>query len=283
MTQINSHIGNKLLISNEEEHLAFLLRERNLRRANEKMRPAVFKETIYTKYVKRILDLLIALPAFIILLPFNIIFAVCTLADVGFPVLFRQARVGRAGRSFVVTEFRNMNEKKDSDGKLLPPSERVTKFGLFMRKYSLDELLNFWSVIKGDMSIIGPRPMPVFIVDRMCERHKSRLKVRPGLECPRVVKIDRKIAGAWQEEFENAVWYVENISFITDIKMVFRLIAMTFAIKKRSQNAGGLGYFVGYDDYLNATSTKRLEVDFPNAPYLKKADTGERKYESKYC
>lgn len=274
MSNVDQSKGNRELVSNLEESVAGILRERNLEKVNQNSEPVCYRETFYAKYVKRILDLFIAIPVLVVTLPLNIIFGIITFFDVGRPVIFRQTRTGKNGKSFEMIKFRNMNENKDNDGKLLPPSQRVTGFGRFMRKYSLDELLNFVSVLKGDMSIIGPRPMPLFIEERMSDRHRGREFVKPGIECPRVVKIDRSIAGSWQEEFENAVWYVEHISFITDVKMVILLIKMTLNFKERSKNAGGLGYFVGYDDFGHATSLNRLKMDFPNEEFLnfKKCD-----------
>ena len=160
-----------------------------------------------------------------------------------------------------MVKFRNMNNKTDSDGKLLPASERVTKFGKFMRKYSLDELLNFWSVLKGDMSIIGPRPMPEFFVERMSERHKMRHVVRPGLECPYTVPEGTKLNNYYWK-FENDIWYVENISFITDVKMLLKLIKLTFNMKNRGNHAGGLSYFIGYDDDGHAISLRQAKEDY---------------------
>ena len=155
-----------------------------------------------------------------------------------------------------MVKFRNMNNNTDVDGKLLPAKERVTKFGKFMRKFSLDELLNFWSVVKGDMSIIGPRPMPGFFVERMSERHKARHVVRPGLECPYSVPEGSPLSN-YHWKFENDIWYVENVSFITDVKMLVRLFKLTFNLRKRGGHAGGLSYFVGYDDEGHAISMKK--------------------------
>ena len=241
-------IGNASLISNEEEQVAQLLRERNLQHKNDTSAPVHPKNTFYTRYGKRALDILISLPAFTILLPFNCIFGICTYFDVGRPIFYKQTRVGRDGKHFMLIKFRNMNNKTDKDGKLLPPSQRVTKFGKFMRKLSLDELLNFWSVLKGDMSIIGPRPQPVFIYERMCDRHKMRTAVRPGLECPRVIHVPGEEICKFQQTFENDVWYVENVSFLLDVKMVLLLVKMVFSMGKRGKQAAGKGisYFVGY-------------------------------------
>lgn len=255
-------VENNKLVSNEEERLAAFLRERNLEKVNANSVEVYPANNFYTKYVKRCLDLLIGIPAFVITLPFNIIFGICTFFDVGRPIFYKQVRTGKDGKPFVMIKFRNMNNNVDADGKLLPAKERVTKFGKFMRKYSLDELLNFWSVIKGDMSIIGPRPMPEFFTYRMSERHKKRYMIRPGLECPRMKSGDSTQC-QYQNQFENDVWYVENVSFLVDMKMVLMLFKMTLNIKKRSKAAEGNGYFAGYDHNGVATTLKRFKRIYP--------------------
>lgn len=243
-------IGNFNLVSKEEEEAAQFLRKENLQHKNDISPKVIPRDSFYTKYGKRFLDIVIALPIFIILLPLNVLLGVCTLFDVGLPVFYRQTRVGKDGKAFTLIKFRSMNNKMDSDGKLLSPILRVTKFGRFMRKFSLDELLNFWSVLKGDMSIIGPRPQPVFIYERMCDRHKMRTVLRPGLECPRVIHVPGEEVCKYQRTFENDVWYVENCSLKLDIKMVWMLVRMVFSFKKRGQQAlgNGISYFVGYTE-----------------------------------
>lgn len=252
-------VGNTSLISNEEEHVAKLLRDKYLEHTNDISAAVNPKDTFYTRYGKRILDILISFPAFVILLPFNIIFGICTFFDVGRPIFFKQTRVGKDGKQFTMIKFRNMNNKTDADGKLLPPSQRVTKFGKFMRKLSLDELLNFWSVLKGDMSIIGPRPQPVVFYERMSDRHKRRTAVRPGLECPRVIQLDYVDTCRYQRTFENDIWYVEHVSLLQDIRMVFLLVKMVFSFGKRGEQAAGEGvsYFVGYDEDGHAMSMNK--------------------------
>ena len=254
-------VGNKNLISSEEEEYADFLKKRNLEKTNsmdEVVRPS---ENIYSKYMKRGLDMLIGIPAFIITLLPNVIFGICTFCDVGRPIFYKQTRIGKDGKPFVMVKFRNMNNKTDSDGKLLPPNERVTKFGKFMRKFSFDELLNFWSIIKGDMSIIGPRPMPEFFVERMSERHKMRHAVRPGLECPYTVPEGSRLNNYYWK-FENDVWYVENVSFRTDISMLGKLFKLTFNMRSRENHAGGLSYFVGYDDEGHAISLREAKETY---------------------
>lgn len=251
-------VGNQSLVSSEEAAAVNFLRGHNYDHVNKISKPVTPKNTFYTRVGKRILDILISLPIFLILLPLNLVFAVLTFFDVGRPIIFKQTRVGKNEKQFTMVKFRNMNEKKDADGNLLPPGERVTKLGKFMRKFSLDELLNFWSVLKGDMSLIGPRPTPVFIYERMSERHKQRTAVRPGLECPRVIQVETGDKYSYQRTYENDVWYVENVSFLLDLKMVFLLIKMVFSFKKRGNQAEGKGvtYFVGYDEDGNALSLR---------------------------
>ncbi|MBP5282991.1 MAG: sugar transferase [Lachnospiraceae bacterium] len=241
-------VGNKSLISNEEETAAAILRERNLEHKNQISAPVIPKKTFYARHGKRILDICISLPIFLLLLPINLILGICTFFDVGAPIFYKQTRVGKDGKYFTLVKFRNMNNKTDADGKLLPPAQRVTKFGKIMRKLSLDELMNFWSVLKGDMSIIGPRPQPVFIYERMCDRHKMRTAVRPGLECPRVIHVEGEEICKFQQTFENDVWYVEHVSLFQDIRMMLLLVKMVFSMEKRGNQAAGKGvsYFVGY-------------------------------------
>lgn len=251
-------VGNKNLVSNEEEAFARFLRERNLEMTNAQDQKVNPQSNFYSKYIKRGLDLLISVPVFTVLLPFNLIFGVCTYFDVGKPIFYKQTRIGKDGKPFTMAKFRNMNNNTDADGKLLPASERVTKFGKFMRKFSLDELLNFWYVVKGDMSIIGPRPLPEFFVERMSERHKMRHAVRPGLECPYTVPEGSKLNNYYWK-FENDIWYVENISFKTDLMMLVKLFKLTFNMSNRGNHAGGLSYFIGYDDEGHAISLREAK------------------------
>lgn len=252
-------------------YVARLAADDNLTSVNEKSEPVYPKESIYGKYVKRILDVLIVLPVFALLLPINLIIGIITIFDVGFPIFFKQKRTGKNGRVFNLVKFRNMTNAKDEYGNLLPPSERVTKFGKFVRKYSLDELLNFWSILKGDMSLIGPRPLPSEFDARYSERHKMRTAVKPGLECP-CINSNGNVR-MYQEQFENDIWYVENISFKTDVKMVLALFKMVFNSKERGDHASvGGGNFVGYDKNGIAFSMRRIPEEYEKAyqEYVKK-------------
>lgn len=268
-------IGNYELITDEESLLATYLMNTYLPLVNESSQSVQPPNTFYVKYFKRILDLLIAIPAFVLFLPLNIILGIFTYFDVGKPIFYKQTRIGKGNQPFILVKFRNMNERKDENGTLLPAKDRVTRFGHMMRRLSLDELLNFWSVIKGDMSIIGPRPLPSTFVERMSERHKHRTDVRPGLECPRML-LGKEDQCLYQSQFENDIWYVENISFTTDIKLLFKLFAMTFSFKKRGKAAEGAGYFAGYDQNGIATTLNRFKRMYPELwKHIKEEHLGE--------
>ena len=252
------------LVSQEEADYAEFLKNRFLEHTNSISEEVHPKVSFYSKYGKRILDLVITIPVFILLIPLNFVFGICTFFDVGRPIFYKQTRNGKNGKPFTMVKFRNMTEKRDKDGNLLPAKDRVTKLGRFMRKYSLDELLNFWNVIKGEMSIIGPRPLPSFFSDRMSDRHKLRHAVTPGLECPRMIKLNEDEVGYYQVQFENDIWYVENISLKTDIKMVFALIKMVFDVSERGKHADVGTYFAGYNEDGIAISLRLAKEQYPS-------------------
>lgn len=213
---------------------------------NQKVETVKVKDTVYTRYIKRLIDIIVSLIACIVTLPVNLIIGVITFFDVGNPIFFMQERLGKNGKIFRIIKFRNMRNTRDERGELLPPAQRVTKFGKFVRKTSLDELLNFWSILKGDMSLIGPRPLVPEYYHRYNVRHVNRLALRPGLECPPRSLSDH--VWTWQEQFENDIWYVEHVSFITDCKMIYNLIR--FALDRKSTSARAVsarGTFMGYD------------------------------------
>ena len=244
--RIREHIRREDLTKKQRWEIADKLAEDRLDAINESCQEVTVKDTIYTRYIKRGLDAAIAAAALLVSFPVNLVIGVITYFDVGSPLFFRQERVGKDGKIFLLIKFRNMRNTMDERGELLPPAQRVTKFGKFVRKTSLDELLNFWSILKGDMSLIGPRPLVPEYTHRYNKRHRQRLAVRPGLECP-----PRELNGkvwTWQEQFENDVWYVENVSFLTDCKMIINLVR--FALDRKSAKARAMaerGTFMGYD------------------------------------
>ena len=156
-----------------------------------------------------------------------------------------------------------MTNDTDVNGELLPAAERVTKWGRIVRMTSLDELLNFVSIIKGDMSVIGPRPLLDRYADRLNNRHKGMYLVRPGLECPTIKPLDHELT--MQERLDNYVWYVEHCSFLTDIRLCFRLVAAVFdtrSVKKRSK--GETGGVLGYDESGKLIGTRNVPEKYVN-------------------
>lgn len=238
-----------------------IIAEMNLPTINKSIREVEYKDTFYTKYIKRFFDIFFSLIALIILSPVLIIMAILTYLDVGHPIIFKQTRVGKNGKPFTMYKFRNMTNEVDANGELLHPSKRVTKLGKFMRRTSLDELLNFYSVLKGDMSLISPRPLVEEYTNRYNKRHKGRLLIKPGLECP---PIDpSKSNRTWQNQFDNDVWYVENISFKTDLKMTLNFIKLLFdrSNNKQRSNATGKGSFIGYNEEGKVINEKGVPLE----------------------
>lgn len=250
--------------------IADLLAEDRLPAINEKLADVHPSTGIYARYIKRLLDIVVSFALLLVTLPFNAIFFVITLIDVGRPVFFEQQRVGKNGKLFTIIKFRNMTNERDERGELLPPAQRVTKFGKFMRRTSLDELLNFWSIFKGDMSIIGPRPLVPEYTHRYNKRHKMRLAVRPGLECPPRHLSDH--VWTWQEQLDNDVWYVEHVSFLTDCKMAINLIRFAFDRKSSAaRSTAQRGTFMGYD--LNG---RAINMDDVSQSYIDRVLTAEK-------
>ena len=211
----------------------------------DEIRPSA---TLYSHFGKRAIDIVVSSCALAVTLPINLVLAAVTFFDVGSPIFFVQERIGIDGKHFTMIKFRNMTNETNEEGELLPASERVTKWGSFARKTSLDELLNFWSVLKGDMSVIGPRPLPEEYLYRYNKRHRGRLSVRPGLECPPRQRLGHILT--WNEQFENDVWYAENISFRTNALMLFNLVRFAFDRKMANARANvkEKGTFMGYDE-----------------------------------
>lgn len=234
---------------------------------SEKVKP---RDTFYVRYIKRIIDVAVSLLALIVTFIINIGIAAVTYFDVGSPILFSQARTGKDGTVFNLVKFRNMRNAVDENGELLPAAQRVTKWGEFVRKTSLDELLNFWSILKGDMSLIGPRPLPPEYLNRYSDRHKARLAVRPGLECPPHERLNH--VWTWQEQFENDVWYVEHVSFMTDCMMMIRLVQFAFDRKSAAARAGvKRGTFMGYDENAVAINLDQVPQEYIDRAFGEKS------------
>lgn len=174
---------------------------------------------MYTQFFKRILDLIIASIAFLLLSPFFIGVAITLIITNNGKPFFFQPRPGKNGDIFKVIKFKSMNDKKDENGEFLDFHLRVTKFGNFIRKYSLDEIPQLLNVLKGDMSLIGPRPLLVQYLPLYNEEQAKRHNVKPGITG--WAQVNGRNAISWNRKFELDVWYVQNISFLLDIKILF--------------------------------------------------------------
>lgn len=181
------------------------------------------KHMIYRKYVKRILDFIISLCGIIILSPVLLTVAVLVRIKLGSPVIFKQERPGKDEKIFRLYKFRTMTDERDKTGQFLPDEMRLTHFGKLLRSTSLDELPELWNIMRGDMSIIGPRPLLVSYLPLYNSRQKRRHEVRPGLTG--LAQINGRNAISWKERFELDVQYVDAISFRADIRIFVKTIS----------------------------------------------------------
>lgn len=174
---------------------------------------------MYQKFLKRPMDFILSFIALVLLSPIMLIIAILVRIKLGSPVIFKQQRPGLNEKIFTLYKFRTMTDKKGDNGELLPDSVRLTKFGKLLRSTSLDELPELWNILKGDMSIVGPRPLLVEYLTLYNEHQKRRHDVRPGLSG--LAQVSGRNAISWEEKFDLDVEYVENISFLGDIKIIF--------------------------------------------------------------
>lgn len=174
------------------------------------------------KYIKRILDIISSLLAIIILSPLLAVTAVLVKTKLGSPVLFKQERPGKDEKIFTLMKFRTMTDERDENGELLPDEVRLTKFGKFLRSTSIDELPELFNILKGDMSVIGPRPLLVKYLPRYNEHQHRRHEVRPGLSG--WAQVNGRNSISWEEKFDLDVEYVDNYSFAMDVKILFMTV-----------------------------------------------------------
>lgn len=184
------------------------------------------KGGFYRRFVKRPLDFTLSLLAIIVLSPILLVVAILVRLNLGSPVLFKQERPGLNGKIFTMYKFRTMTDERDENGNLLPNEKRHTRFGKLLRSTSLDELPELFNIIKGDMSIIGPRPLLVEYLPLYNTRQNRRHEVRPGLTG--LAQAKGRNALSWEEKFELDVNYVENVSFTNDVKIILLTIKSVF-------------------------------------------------------
>jgi lipopolysaccharide/colanic/teichoic acid biosynthesis glycosyltransferase len=196
------------------------------------------------RYPKRLLDLAIAIPAMLFLAPLFAAVALAVRLKLGRPIFFTQLRPGLEGRPFKLIKFRTMRDDVDPNGRLLSDAERLTRFGRFLRSTSLDELPELWNVVKGEMSLVGPRPLLLHYLDLYTPFQMRRHEERPGLTG--WAQVNGRNALSWPEKFAHDVWYVENVSFLLDLRIL--LLTLVRIVGRHGITAEGeatMPYFQG--------------------------------------
>jgi len=199
---------------------------------------------IYQRYLKRPMDFILSLIALIILSPVFLVVALLVRINLGSPVIFKQQRPGLNEKIFTMYKFRTMTDERDENGELLPDAVRLTKFGKFLRSTSLDELPELFNILKGDMSIVGPRPLLVQYLPLYNEHQRRRHEVRPGLTG--LAQVNGRNAISWEEKFDLDVEYVDNITFINDWKIIFSTLKKVVLREGiNSETAATMEFFEG--------------------------------------
>lgn len=197
------------------------------------------KDTIYTRYIKRILDVLLSGFAILVLSPLLLVLVILELLIHGKPVFYMDKRPGKDGKIFEMYKFRSMINETERNGEHLTPAERITPFGRFLRRTSLDELGGLFNIFNGTMSIIGPRPLMVDYLPLYNERHRYRHCVRPGLACWKVGGSDKLTSATWtwNDQFESDIYYVEHVSFALDMQMVLKTVKILLSKSEMRTNS----------------------------------------------
>lgn len=188
-----------------------------------------------SKVFKRLFDIIVSLTALILLLPVLIVVSILVRLKLGSPIIFNQPRPGLFGKTFNMFKFRSMKDANDIDGKPLPDSERLTSFGKTLRGLSLDELPGLWCVLKGDMSLVGPRPLLIEYLPLYSKEQARRHNVKPGITG--WAQVNGRNTISWEDKFALDVWYVDNLSFWLDIKIL--LLTVKKVIARADINAEG--------------------------------------------
>jgi lipopolysaccharide/colanic/teichoic acid biosynthesis glycosyltransferase len=184
--------------------------------------------------MKRLFDFFVALAALLTLLPVLLVLYVIIAIKMGIPVFFVQARPGMKGNIFKMVKFRSMTDEKGIDGELLPDAQRLPAFGQMLRATSLDELPELWNVLKGEMSLVGPRPLLIEYLDKYTPEQARRHIVRPGVTG--WAQVNGRNALSWEEKFALDTWYVDNRTFWLDIKILFMTVKQVFKRDNISQD-----------------------------------------------
>ena len=187
---------------------------------------------MYRLFFKRIIDIFLSLIFILLFWWLYIVIIILVKRKLGSPVLFKQERPGLNEKIFIMYKFRTMTDRKDESGNLLPDKDRLTKFGRFLRSTSLDEIPELWNVLKGEMSLVGPRPLLVEYLSKYTKKEKRRHEVRPGITG--YAQVNGRNNTTWEDRFKNDIYYVENISFLLDLRIITKTILKV--IKKSDIN-----------------------------------------------
>jgi len=202
---------------------------------------------VYSVFGKRVFDLLLAFPASLLLTPVLFVASVLVRWNLGSPIFYKQKRPGKDGIPFMLYKFRTMREEKDKNGRLLPDDKRLTRLGTFLRSASVDELPELWNVLRGDMSLVGPRPLLMQYLERYTPEQARRHEVRPGITG--WAQVNGRNAITWEEKFKLDVWYVDNRSLWLDVKIIFMTIWKILKREGISQSGQAtMEEFRGYSD-----------------------------------
>ena len=205
---------------------------------------------LYRPFFKRVCDIICALAVFIFLWPLYLVLAILVRTKLGKPIYFKQVRPGKNGKLFTLYKFRSMTDERDENGNLLPDEVRLTKFGKWLRSTSLDEVPEAINILKGDMSVIGPRPLLVKDYVFFDEEVMKRQSVRPGLSG--LAQVNGRNRISWEDKFKYDLQYCKKIGFWKDIGIVFKTIGKAFG-KKENINKEGFATDEDYGDYLLRT------------------------------
>ncbi len=208
----------------------------------------------YRSFLKRFFDIILSAFAIIVLGIPMIVIALLVRVLNGKPILFRQERIGLNEKPFMLNKFRSMRNAYDADGIPLPDSQRITKFGKFIRNTSIDELPSLWNIFKGDMSIIGPRPLPVNYLPWFTKEERMRHTVRGGLTG--LAQVNGRNATTWEERFQHDLYYVKNLSFSLDLKILFKTVYVV--LKRDNIGVRGISTPPDFHVYRSGKSEKEL-------------------------
>lgn len=203
---------------------------------------------MYVKFGKRFFDIVLSLIALLLLWPVILLVAILVRVKLGSPVIFHQKRPGYQEKIFTLGKFRTMTDARDASGELLPDAVRLTKFGAFLRKTSLDELPELWNILKGDMSIVGPRPLLVEYLPYYTKRERLRHTIRPGLTG--LAQVNGRNFIAWDDRLEKDVEYVEQVSFWLDLKILWMTVKVVLAREDVAVNSDAV------EEYLSEVRSK---------------------------